>query len=151
MKRKLSLILMLSLFFTFQIQAQKTPDSIIEDFFKTYEAEGASKALDDLYATNPWTYRIQDAINNVKNQLERFNEDLVGEYYGYEKLVTKQLGDSYILKSYFMKFDRQFLRLTFQFYKPNDEWRLYSFQFDDNFDDEIEEAAKLYYLDLGNE
>ncbi|MGQ8336152.1 hypothetical protein ACUNWD_06335 [Sunxiuqinia sp. A32] len=131
--------------------AQETPDLIIANFFKTYKVEGSSKALDDLYATNPWTSRIQDAINNVKNQLGRFDEELVGKYYGYEEIVSKKLGDSFMLKSYFLKFDRQFLRLTFQFYKPENDWRLFSFKFDDTFDDEIEEAAKLYYLDLENE
>lgn len=148
MTKKLTIGLLFLLFLVLHGQAQDTPESIITNFFKTYQEEGSSKALDDLYATNPWTSRIQDAINNIKNQLGRFDEELVGKYYGYEEIVTKKLGDSFLLKSYFLKFDRQFLRLTFQFYKPRDEWRLYSFKFDDSFDDEIEEAAKLYYLNL---
>ena len=130
--------------------AQLDPTEIIDKFFENYEKKGSDLAMDELYATNPWTTRIQDAIDNAKNQIKRFDEDLVGPYYGYEHLVTKKLGDSYILHSYFLKFDRQFLRLTFQFYKPQDEWRLFSFEFDDNYDDEIEEAAKLYYTDLDN-
>lgn len=150
MTKKLSIGFVFVIFLVLQGQAQETPESMIAEFFKTYKEEGSSKALDDLYATNPWTARVQDAIDNIKNQLGRFDEDLVGKYYGYEEIVTKKLGDSYILKSYFLKFDRQFLRLTFQFYKPKDEWRLYSFKFDDSFDDEIEEAAKLYYLELKN-
>ncbi|WP_206610010.1 hypothetical protein [Maribellus luteus] len=150
MMKKIALGIILVLISVLQNHAQELPDSIINDFFKTYEKEGASKALDDLYATNPWTSRIQDAINNIKNQMERFDEELVGEYYGYEKIVSKKLGDSYVLESYFLKFDRQFLRLTFQFYRPKDKWRLLSFKFDDTFDDEIEEAAKLYYLNLDN-
>tara|TARA_R110000796_G_scaffold252637_1_gene389631 strand:- start:68308 stop:68766 length:459 start_codon:yes stop_codon:yes gene_type:complete len=141
----LGLILILS---SFNLKGQSEPEIIIQDFFKNYEAKGAITALDSLYATNPWTTRIQDAINNVKTQFERFNEDLVGKYHGYEKLTAKKLGESYALYSYFIKFDRQFLRLTFQFYKPQNEWRLASFKFDDSFDEEIEEAAKLYYLDL---
>lgn len=132
----------------FSLQAQDSPEVIIQDFFENYKLKGAGVAVDELYATNPWTTRIQDAINNVKTQLARFNEDLVGKYHGYEKLTTRKIGESYILYSYFIKFDRQFLRLTFQFYKPDDEWRLASFQFDDSFDEEVEEAAKLYHLDL---
>ena len=130
------------------LNAQKDPEAMIKDFFDNYEYKGPSIAIDELYATNPWTSRIQDAIENVKTQFERFNKDLVGEYYGYEKLTTKKLGESYVLYSYFIKFDRQFLRLIFQFYKPDQEWRLASFQFDDGFDEEIEEAAKMYYLNL---
>ncbi len=147
--KKTSIALLLILFSTC-LYSQNTTKDIIETFFKNYETKGPSVAVDQLYETNPWTIRIQDAINNVKTQLVRFDEDLVGEYYGYEELVVKKLGDSYELHSYFLKFDRQFLRLTFQFYKPQDEWRLFSFQFDDNFDEEIEEAAKLYYTDLSD-
>ncbi len=139
------LVLILS---SFNLKAQNSPEIIIKDFFKNYESQGAGIAVDKLYGTNPWTSRIQDAINNVKTQLEQFNEDLVGKYHGYEKITTKKIGESYVLYSYFIKFDRQFLRLTFQFYKPENEWRLASFRFDDSFDEEIEEAAKLYYLDL---
>ena len=53
-----------------------------------------------------------------------------------------------ILKSYLVKYDRQPIRFTFQFYKPNKEWRIHSFKYDGNIDDEIEEAAKLYYFKL---
>ena len=70
---------------------------------------------------------------------------MVGEYYGYEKLSTHKLGQSYVLYSYFLKFDRQFLRVMFQFYKPKDKWKLASFQFDDGFDEDLEKAAKFYY------
>lgn len=146
---KITVFTLLLVVFSFSnLNAQKDPEVMIQDFFENYETKGSSIAIDELYATNPWTSRIQDAIENVKTQFERFNKDLVGEYYGYEKLTTKKLGESYVLYSYFIKFDRQFLRLIFQFYKPDQEWRLASFQFDDGFDEEIEEAAKMYYLNL---
>jgi len=146
---KLLLTLILVSIYTFKSNAQNGQD-IIDQFFTNFETKGASIAVDELYKTNPWTTRIQDAINNVKTQLERYDENLVGKYYGYEHIVTKKLANSYVLHSYFVKFDRQPIRFTFQFYKPAEEWRLYSFQFDDNYDDEIEEAAKMYYLDLDN-
>lgn len=151
MKNKLLLILIIALNFTITSNSQNTPESIIEKFFDNYENKGSEIALDEMYATNPWTSRIQDGINNLKTQLARFDKDLVGEYYGYEFLIKKQIGNSYVLYSYFLKFDRQFLRLTFQFYKPNNEWRLNSFKFDDNFEEELEESAKIYYLELKNE
>jgi len=92
--------------------------------------------------------RATDAITKIKSQLEGLNEDYVGKYYGYELIVEKKLGESYILLSYLVKFDRQPIRYTFQFYKPKDKWSIYSFQFDGSIDDEIEEAAKIYFLDL---
>lgn len=148
MKAKFLMIALFAILPFSKLIAQESPEDIIDTFFENYENKGAEYSVEELYKTNPWTTRIEDAVHNVKTQLARFNDDLVGEYYGYEKLVKKQLGESYVLYAYFLKFDRQFLRLTFQFYKPNDKWMLYSFQFDDNFDEEIEEAAKLYYLEF---
>lgn len=128
--------------------AQDNPNKLVEAFFEDYKKEGPSKALDNLYATNIWMNRATDAITNLKSQLEGLNEDFVGKYYGYELMVEKKLAESYILQSYLVKFDRQPIRYTFQFYKPNDKWLVYSFQFDGNIDAEIEEAAKLYFQGL---
>ena len=47
-----------------------------------------------------------------------------------------------------VKYDRQPMRFTFKLYKPNDKWILFSFKIDVDLDDELEQAAKLYYLNL---
>lgn len=129
-----------------ELRSQESPDKMIEEFFERFETSGSSDALDYIYSTNNWVSKNKEAIDNLKTQLARFNNDLVGKYYGYEKITEKSIGESYSLFSYFAKFDRQFLRFTFQFYKPDDIWKIASFQFDDSFDDELEEAAKLYFL-----
>jgi hypothetical protein len=130
------------------MEAQTNPKNIVDNFFVNYQKDGASIALDKLYYTNKWMERATDAITNLKSQLKGLNEDYVGKYYGYELIGEKKLAESYILLSYLVKFDRQPIRYTFQFYKPNDKWVIYSFKFDANIDDEIEESAKLYYLAL---
>ncbi|MEM9932113.1 MAG: hypothetical protein AAF824_00815, partial [Bacteroidota bacterium] len=109
---------------------------------------GSSYALDELYKTNKWFARSADGIAKVKRQLEGLNEDFVGKYYGYEFIVRKDFANCYTLISCLGKYDRQPIRFTFQFYKPQESWTIYSFQYDDTFDDELEEAAKLYYLNL---
>lgn len=146
---KLKPILLLILFTVSPIiLAQSTPKDIAANFFVKYESDGASAAIDQLYKTNKWMERATDAITKLKNQLEGLKEDYVGEYYGYELIGTKKLAESYMLMSYLVKFNRQPIRFTFQFYKPNDKWVIYSFKFDANIDDEIEESSKLYYLTL---
>lgn len=127
---------------------QTNPKEIISKFFTKYEENGASNALDYLYANNNWMKRAKDDVANVKQRLEGLNEAYVGKFHGYELIVEKKLSDSFILMSYLVKFDRQPIRFTFQFYKPNNEWRTQSFKFDGNIDDEIEESAKVYFLDL---
>lgn len=142
MKSRLTIICLFAL--TFASYSQVGPDKIIDLFFSQYKTEGPRVALSNLYSTNPWFSRNQDAIENSINSLSRFNKELVGDYYGHEFITKRSVADSYVLISYFAKFDRQFLRFTFQFYKPNDDWRLASFQFDDDFDEELEQAAKLH-------
>lgn len=146
MKNKLLLVLFILSLGT--VHAQDGPEGIVSKFFKEYESLGASTALDNLYDTNSWMKRSTDAITNLKSQMEGLNEDYVGKYYGHELIVEKKLTESYRLLSYMVKFGRQPVRYTFQFYKPQDTWIIYSFKFDANIDDEIEEAAKLYHLNL---
>tara|TARA_Y100000588_G_C13807440_1_gene733591 strand:- start:17 stop:478 length:462 start_codon:yes stop_codon:yes gene_type:complete len=143
-----SYITIASFFITFISFGQTTPKEIVSNFFTEYQNDGASKALDNLYANNKWMNRATDSMTKLKQQLGTLNEDFVGAYYGYELIVEKKLSDSFILMSYLVKFDRQPIRFTFQFYKPNNEWRTHSFKYDGGIDDEIEESAKVYYLDL---
>lgn len=144
---KVTSILIIALFFLSNTgNAQSTPTEIVDTFFKDYVKSGSSIAIDNLYSTNKWMTRSADAIVNLKSQMEGLNDDYVGKYYGYELIVEKRLTESFILLSYLVKYDRQPLRFTFQFYKPNDTWMIFSFQYDGNMDEEIEEAAKLYYL-----
>jgi hypothetical protein len=140
--------LLILLNISFNSFGQNTPEEIVSKFFAEYEKDGSSKALDNLYKNNEWMNRATDAITKLKQQLSSLNVDYVGEYYGYELIVEKKLSDSFILMSYLVKFDRQPIRFTFQFYRPNKEWRTHSFKYDGNIDDEIEESAKVYYLNL---
>lgn len=129
------------------LQAQKTPTKLIEEFFVSYKTN-PSKAVRDLYKTNKWMDRKKDDVEKVISTINGFNKEYVGEYYGYEHITTKKFAKSFELDSYLVKYDRQPIRFIFKFYKPNKDWILYAFSFDDSFDAEIQEAAKLYYLDL---
>ncbi|WP_282111569.1 hypothetical protein [Maribacter stanieri] len=146
--RKLLIVLMISI--SGSVFAQSTPQDLIDTFFATYEKD-AGKAVKELYATNKWTERIKDDIDKVIGTVNGFTESYMGEYHGYEIITTKKFAESFELYSYLIKYDRQPIRFIFKFYKPNDEWVLYSYALDDSLDDEIQEAAKLYYLELDKE
>ncbi|MBU2938737.1 hypothetical protein KO494_04195 [Lacinutrix sp. C3R15] len=141
-------ILIIILLISFSASAQNDPNEVVEQFFKEFKEKGAAIAIDNLYKPNKWINKSADAIIQLKSQLEGLNEDFVGKYYGKELILEKKLADSFILKSYLVKYDRQPIRFTFQFYKPNDTWMIQSFKFDGNLDTEIEEAAKLYNFTL---
>ena len=125
----------------------QTPDDLIKKFFNDYP-KNTNRAVDDLYSTNPWTTRIKDGIDNIKKELNGYNEDFVGKYYGYELITKKQLSESFVLYSYMVRYDRQPMRFIFKMYKPNNKWSLYSFSVDSDLDDEVQEAAKIFHLNL---
>jgi len=143
--KKLLFVLLISM--SGNLFAQSSPEDMISDFFTTYEKD-AGKAVKDLYATNKWTDRIKDDIDKIIGTVNGFTESYMGAYYGYEIITTKKFSKSFELYSYLVKYDRQPIRFIFKFYKPNDKWVLYSYALDDTLDDEIQEAAKLYYLEL---
>jgi hypothetical protein len=143
--KKLLIILLLSL--SGNIFSQSSPQNIIDSFFSTYEKD-PGKAVKDLYATNKWTERVKDDIDKIIGTVNGFTETYMGKYYGNEIITTKKFSESFVLYSYLVKYDRQPMRFIFKFYKPNDKWVLYSYALDDSLDDEIQEAAKLYNLNL---
>lgn len=143
--KKLLIVLLIST--SCSLFAQAKPQDLIDAFFATYEKD-AGKAVKELYATNKWTDRVKDDIDKVVGTINGFTESYMGKYYGYELITKKKFAESFELYSYLIKYDRQPIRFIFKFYKPNDKWVLYSYAFDDSLDDEIQEAAKLYYLEL---
>lgn len=143
------IIVLIFLVFAFKGFSQNSPKELVDTFFETYKTN-AGKAVQDLYATNQWTDRIKDDIDKIVGMVNGFTENYMGKYYGYELITKRKFAESFILYSYLVKYDRQPLRFIFKFYKPNDKWVLLSYSLDDNLGAEIEESAKLYYLDLDN-
>lgn len=139
------LLLIGLLFLSMSMYAQKTPLDLINDFFSSYEKD-PGEAVKEMYKTNVWMERIKDDIDNIAIKLNGLTIDYVGKYYGYELITSQKFSESFVLYSYLVKYDRQPLRFTFKFYKPNDTWVLYGFQYDDTFSTDIEEAAKINYF-----
>jgi hypothetical protein len=140
------------LFVLFAIFAQRsfgqnTPEEMVTKFFNEYERNPA-KAVEKIYASNVWTSRIKDGIVKMQQQVNSYTEDYMGKYYGYDPIVKKQLAERFVLCSYLARYERQPIRFTFEFYKPNDKWTLFAFKIDSDLDDEMEQEAKLFYLNL---
>lgn len=131
-------------FFVFVALGQNN-DSMVDGFFEFY-TEDRIKAVDYIFSTNPLIFREkQESIETLKTQLLQVT-DLLGSYYGYEKLTEKQLGKSYKVVTTMVKYERQPLRFLFIMYKPNDKWQIQNFQFDDAIDEDLEKASRLYWL-----
>ena len=138
---KIGILTFIMAVFTFNAFGQDNPDKIIADFFNTYSEGEADKAIDDLYMHSPWLSSQDDAIIKLKTQFRDIKK-LVGEYNGFQLLTKKTLGDCFELYVYLVKYDRQPFRFTFEFYKPKNSWLTYSFAYDYNLDNDLENAAK---------
>lgn len=123
--------------------SQINPATITENFFQKFEKEGMESAIDYLFLTNKWLINSQSDIEILKENLST-NLELLGDYYGYYQISKNSIGSDFILYSYLVRFDRQPLRFSILYYKPDKEWRLQNFSFDDNFSDELEESSKAY-------
>lgn len=135
------LLLITSLNFTF---AQKEYHEVIDKFLEEYKKDPI-KGIDYVFSTNKWMSRNQDGLDNLKNQLKNSLE-LIGEFNEFEKITEKSVGQSLKLISYLAKYDRQPLRFTIILYKPKDLWQVQNFKFDDTIGSELEESAKIYFL-----
>jgi ABC-type transporter MlaC component len=119
-------------------------EKITQAFFKTFK-ENPTKAYGELFENSKWMKEKKSDIETIKIKLADFISGL-GEYYGYEPITEKSVGESYILKSFLVKYERQPVRFTFILYKPNESWQTQNFSYDTGISEEIEEAAKAYRL-----
>ena len=119
----------------------QTPQEITDSFFKLYQKNEPVKALDDLYSHAPWLKEKNENIENLKMKFaELKNRD--GEYYGYELLNEKNIKNIFVIYTYLVKHENSPLLFTFEFYKPNKDWIVYSFSYDYNFVADMEKTTK---------
>ncbi|MDA8018038.1 MAG: hypothetical protein MPN21_11380 [Thermoanaerobaculia bacterium] len=108
-----------------------TPPSLgyqeqVDRFFATLEDGDFGKAFDALYSGNPW---IQpDDLSQIRRQFESLPE-LVGQLHHHELLSKQSVTDRFVYLWYVGHFDRSPVSLYFKFYRPQDAWRFYSFEY----------------------
>ncbi|WP_340200932.1 hypothetical protein [Ascidiimonas sp. W6] len=122
------------------INAQSSEKEIVTEFFRQFNDE-PMKAIDYAFSTNKWMERNVDGVESLKTKFKDILP-LIGDYYGYELITEKSIGENLKLLSYLLKYDRQPLRFTFVLYRPNKVWQLQNLNWDVNLDDELEESAK---------
>jgi len=119
----------------------KEPKEIIDTFFSHFPESMMNEAVDGVFASNPWMNRQEDQKTNFKTNLGSL-EGLVGTYFGVDYVAEKRMGDNLIGYTYIARYDRQPVRFEFVFYKPNEEWLVYSFTYDDQVDEDLVEAMR---------
>jgi hypothetical protein len=117
----------------------------IDRFFQIIKAGKSVDAVKFIYSDNQWMSKSSDAVQQVIDRMASLDK-LVGQFRNYELLQEKVVGNRYAYVSYLAAYDRQPLRFVFEYYRPEDEWRIFSFSFDDKLDDDIDAAAKMSLL-----
>jgi hypothetical protein len=112
----------------------------IDKFFKTYEKDGTSRAIINIFKTNP----LVDSTS-LRGLIAKIDTTraLIGLYIGKELIIQRKASNSLVLYSYLVKHQNQPVRFTFMFYKPKNDWVIYRLYFDDQVDNELEESAKI--------
>lgn len=133
-------ILIISIFCVVMLaKAQDVTETITRDFFVNFE-KNPGLAYTNLFAGSVWL--TPATIETNKTEFTRFLSE-IGTYCGYELITTKKVGESYILKSFLIKYERQPLRFTFLLYKPRDKWFVQNFSWDSTLEDELYNAASV--------
>lgn len=128
-----------------KVKAQgQTPSDISKKFFELY-ATKPMDAIDQLFADVKKNKQVNDDITAIKKNL-KVTIDQDGDYYGYEPITEKNVGTTLKLLSYMVKYDKQPVRFVFIYYKPKDVWKIYTFQFNTNLDEELTNAAGVDLL-----
>lgn len=117
------------------------PKEIVDEFFTIYSSGEIDSSIDFIASTNQWMERATDSLDHLKSQL-RSLESMLGDYYGYNLMSKKLLGNSLVDFSYIANFDRQPIRFIFVFYKSQDKWKIQKINIDIDLDDELAEFVK---------
>lgn len=139
-------LLIALLFCSINSFAQNDPQKMIDEFFKLYKEKSSDAALDYLFGTNKRMNDSKDQIENIKFKINSTVVKPMGDYFGYDLITKKTVGDKLTYYTYLLRYDRQPIRFNFLFYNPNGQWRLQNFSFDDNIKEELAEASKVYRL-----
>ena len=114
---------------------------LVNIFFKKYKDDGTGPAIDYLFGTNKY-FTNTAGINQLKTKLDSLRQG-IGTFLGKDLIVQRNASNSLVFYSYLVKHEIQPIRFTFIFYKPQNDWVLYRFKYDDQMDVELEDAGKI--------
>ena len=123
-------------------QAKDDGQELITRFFDLYKGKGYEYALKYAFETNKWITTQGDEMLTVGLNLGKKIQPL-GEYLSNEELKSKSVSSRFRIVSYFVYYQREPIRFTFELYKNGSGWEIWDFQFDSDFDAEIAESMKF--------
>ena len=125
-----------------QTQTVDNGQEILVKFFDLYKAKGYEYALKYAFETNKWIKSEGTEMLNVSLALGKMVQPL-GEYLGSEEIRSKTISSRLRIVSYFVYYQREPVRFTFELYKNATGWEIWDLQFDTDFDAEVMDAMRF--------
>ena len=122
---------------------EKTPDDLSREFMELYKKNGA-RAVYFFFEGNKFDPGVAGTEYAAK-KLDTVVQEL-GNYRDYELLTCNKAGNSLVLLSYMVKYDREPIRFNLYYYKPDKEWLPYHYTFDTDLRKELDVSGEMRYL-----
>lgn len=139
MKQKiilLALFIMCSLG-SYAQNVNQAADDIMKGFFNILEQQGSDDALEYLFNLLHNAEKKKSDMETSKTKLGDIG-DLNGPIHGYEEIRKKELGESYKVYHYLVKYHKQPYLFEVSLYKPEKEWKILAFDITDNLDKDLD-------------
>ena len=125
----------------------QSPNEQINEFFQRYKSNKEG-AIRHLMSNNAVSKVPEENLRELIDQINKMDKQSVGDFKGYELIAEKNVANSLITNSYLVKHELHPVRFTFTFYKAENDWKIFHFNFDTKLLEELLEASKLYYQNL---
>ena len=119
--------------------------SMVEGFFARVADDEVDEAVEKLFESNPLFQGLRDSVAQVRTQYGALGT-LGGSFNGYEVLLDEVVAERFAYVYVMALYDRQPVKVEFQFYRPHDEWLLLNFSFEADFASDITSLAKQRLL-----
>jgi hypothetical protein len=120
-----------------------TPEKISEHFFMLF-ATDTDNAVDFLFSTNKWfNTATMPQLGEIKGKIKKLY--YLGNLKGFELASKKVLSPSLVLITYIVKYDRQPIKIEFYYYKPENQWQIQTFRFEEDLKIDLQNATETIH------
>lgn len=121
-----------------QTDSLDTPEKLCAHFFMLFETD-SDNAVDFLFSTNKWfNVATMPQLSDIKGKIKKLY--YLGNFKGFELASKKILSPSLVLITYIVKYDRQPIKIEFYFYKPEKQWQIQTFRFEEDLKNDLQNA-----------
>lgn len=126
-----------------QSDSLNTPEKICEHFFMLFETD-TDNAVDFLFSTNKWfNAATMPQLVDIKGKIKKLY--YLGNFKGFELASKKVLSPSNVLITYIVKYDRQPIKIEYYFYKPEKQWQIQTFRFEEDLKLDLQNATETIH------